>query len=71
MMGEAIAWRASGGAPKPPLRGDDLAAALGIERGPELGKLLARVREGVFTGEVGSADDAIELARALRHNRAP
>lgn len=71
MMVEAIAWRAAGGAPKPPLRGDELASALGIERGPELGKLLARVREGVFTGEVSSSDDAIELARALRHNRAP
>jgi poly(A) polymerase len=62
MIGEGLAWRA--GAPRSPVAGDELAAALGIEPGPELGRLLAEVEAGVFAGEVSSPDDAIALARA-------
>ena len=63
MIGEGLAWRHDG-PPRAPLRGDELAAALGIEEGPELGKLLAKVEAGVFAGEVRSPDDAIALARS-------
>lgn len=65
LMAEALTWRRDG-PPDPPLRGDELAEALGIEPGPELGELLAQLREARFAGEVESAEEAIELARRLR-----
>ncbi|HEX2234599.1 MAG TPA: HDIG domain-containing protein, partial [Thermoleophilaceae bacterium] len=64
LMGEALAWRASG-PPRLPLRGDELAEGLAIEPGPELGRLLAQLEEAAFAGEVGSRDEALELARRL------
>jgi tRNA nucleotidyltransferase/poly(A) polymerase len=64
MVSEALAWRRDG-PPRPPIRGDDLASALGIEEGPQLGRLLAEIEAAVFAGEVSSADDAIALARRL------
>jgi putative nucleotidyltransferase with HDIG domain len=67
LMGEALDWRASGG-PRPPIRGDDLARELGIEPGPELGRLMEQLRKAAFTGEATDSDQAVELARRLRHN---
>jgi poly(A) polymerase len=67
VMEPALAWRRDG-APKPPLRGDELARELSIARGPELGRLLESVREAVFTGEVQDRDQAVGYARALREN---
>jgi putative nucleotidyltransferase with HDIG domain len=67
LMAEALAWRASG-PPRPPLRGDELAAELGIEPGPELGRLLAELEEAAFVGEAGTRDQALQVARRLRHN---
>jgi putative nucleotidyltransferase with HDIG domain len=69
LMAEALAWRTVG-APRPPVRGDELANALGIEPGPELGALLERLREAVFTGDATTPEQAIELARKLRDNPA-
>jgi putative nucleotidyltransferase with HDIG domain len=69
LMGEAIRWRREG-PPEPPLRGDELAEALGIEPGPELGALLARLREARFTGEASTREEAVQLARKLRDNPA-
>jgi putative nucleotidyltransferase with HDIG domain len=57
----AIAWHRNG-PPKPPIPGDQLAEALGIEPGPELGRLLDEIEAAAFTGEVTTADDAIQLA---------
>jgi poly(A) polymerase len=68
LMGEALIWRTIG--PPRALPGDELAEALDIEPGPELGALLERLREAVFTGEVKNPDEAIELARKLRDNPA-
>jgi putative nucleotidyltransferase with HDIG domain len=68
LMAEALVWRTIG--PPRALPGDELAEALGIEPGPELGALLERLREAVFTGEVKNPDEAIELARKLRDNPA-
>jgi putative nucleotidyltransferase with HDIG domain len=65
VLPEAIAWHRDG-PPRAPIPGDELAAAIGIEPGPELGRLLGEVEAGVFTGEVATAEDAIELARGLR-----
>jgi hypothetical protein len=62
MLAAAIDWRREG-PPRPPLRGDELAAALGIEPGPELGRLLAEIEAAQYAGEVTSREQAIEVAR--------
>ncbi len=61
MLGEALEWRAH--PPRPPLRGDELAEALGIAPGPELGGLLAELQEAAFAGEIAGRQDAIDRAR--------
>ncbi len=64
LLGEALRWRAQG--PPPPLvRGDDLAAALGLRPGPEVGRLLGELEAAQFAGEIASAKDAVALAREL------
>jgi tRNA nucleotidyltransferase/poly(A) polymerase len=67
VMESALAWRRDG-APAPPLRGDELARALGIKPGPELGRLIEAIREAVFAGDVQDRDQAVGYARALREN---
>jgi putative nucleotidyltransferase with HDIG domain len=55
------AWRA-----QPPLiRGDQLARALDVRPGPRLGELLAAIDEARYAGEVGTAEQAVALARGL------
>ncbi|MBI5311356.1 MAG: HD domain-containing protein [Actinobacteria bacterium] len=61
---EALAWRAAKPV-EPLIRGDLLAAQLGIEPGPLIGKLLDAIAEARFAGEVDTADDAVALARRL------
>jgi putative nucleotidyltransferase with HDIG domain len=61
MLGEAMGWEAR--PPRPPLRGDVLADALGIEPGPRLGELLAELQAAAFAGEVFGTEQAIALAR--------
>jgi poly(A) polymerase len=64
MIGAAIEWRRTG----PPARlipGDQLAAELGIEEGPALGRLLSEIEAAQYAGEVKGRDQAIELARRL------
>ena len=68
LMGPALAWRA-GGPPKPPVRGDELAAELAMEPGPELGHLLERLEQAAYTGEAVTRDDALALARRLREDQ--
>jgi poly(A) polymerase len=63
VLGEALARRAAGTLP-PLVRGDELAAELGIARGPRLGQLLAMIAEARFAGEVSTRDEALALARA-------
>ncbi len=70
IMESALVWR-SEGPPKPPLRGDELARELGIERGPELGRLIEAIREAVFAGDVQDRDQAVGYARALVENQQP
>ncbi len=67
MLCEALAWRAE--PPRPPLRGDELAAALGVAPGPLLGELLGELEEASFAGDVRSRQEAIELARELMERR--
>jgi poly(A) polymerase len=63
LVGEALAWRAQ--RPRPPLRGDQLARAVGLRPGPELGRVLAELEEASFAGEISSREEAIERAREL------
>ena len=65
LIAPALEWHTQG-APRAPVRGDELAAELGLEPGPELGELLAQLSEAVYTGEIATRDDAIALARRLR-----
>jgi poly(A) polymerase len=63
MLGEALAWLAD--PPRPPVRGDELARALGIAPGPELGRILAELEAASFAHEIEGPDEAIERARQL------
>jgi poly(A) polymerase len=67
LMTAALAWRREG-PPRALLRGDDLAAQLGIEPGPDLGRLLAQLEEASYAGEVTTAAQAVDYARRLREN---
>lgn len=61
LIGEALNWRVS--PPRPPVRGDRLARALGLPPGPTLGQLLEELTEASFVGEIRTEDEAIERAR--------
>jgi putative nucleotidyltransferase with HDIG domain len=63
LLGEALAWNAD--PPRPPLRGDELARALGVKPGPELGRILAELEEASFAHEIASPEEAVERARQL------
>jgi tRNA nucleotidyltransferase/poly(A) polymerase len=63
LLCEALAWVRD--PPSPPVRGDELVAAVGIARGPELGRMLDELREASFAGEVSSREQAIDHARRL------
>jgi putative nucleotidyltransferase with HDIG domain len=63
LLGEALAWRE--GPPRPPVRGDELARAVGLRPGPQLGEILAELEEASFAGEITSRDEAIARAREL------
>jgi len=66
LMAEALAWRSK--PPEAPVRGGELARQLGIKPGPEIGRLLERLREASFTGEARTPEEALALARRLREN---
>jgi poly(A) polymerase len=65
MLAAALDWHHEG-PPEPLLRGDELAAELGIAHGPELGDLLAELEAAQYAGEVTTREGAIELAHRLR-----
>jgi poly(A) polymerase len=65
MLATALDWRREG-PPQPLLRGDELAAELGLAEGPELGELLAELEAAQYAGEVSTREEAISHARALR-----
>ena len=50
-------------APPPLVTGHDLMAELGLEPGPEIGRLLEALREAQAAGEVGTREEALALAR--------
>jgi poly(A) polymerase len=67
MLPEALAWEAN--PPRPPVRGDELARALGIAPGPQVGGLLAELQAEAFSGEVHTPEQAIDRARQLVADR--
>ena len=65
LMTAALDWREHG-PPRVPVRGDELADELGIEPGPELGRLLGELEEAAYVGDADTREQAIALARRLR-----
>ena len=65
MLAAALDWHRQG-PPEPLLRGDELAAELGIAPGPELGNLLAEIEAAQYAGEVSTREEALDRARRVR-----
>src|SRR5205085_497808 len=57
----ALSWRAD--PPRPPVTGEELMEALGLDPGPAVGRLLEELRAAAYAGEIGSREDALALAR--------
>jgi len=62
MIAAALDWRRDG-PPRPLLRGDEIAAELGIEPGPEVGSALAELEAAQYAGEVTDRAGALEHLR--------
>lgn len=62
MIAAGLDWRREG-PPTPLLRGDEVAAELGIEPGPELGSALAELEAAQYAGEITDRAGAIEHLR--------
>ncbi len=63
LLPEAMEWRRQ--PPRPPVRGDELARAVGIRPGPELGRVLAELEEASFAGEIQGREEALHRGREL------
>jgi poly(A) polymerase len=64
MLTDALRWREQG-PPQPLVRGDELAAALGIGLGPRVGELLEELARAQYAGRVGTREQALELAARI------
>jgi poly(A) polymerase len=62
MIAAGLDWRREG-PPSPLLRGDEIAAELGIEPGPELGNAVAELEAAQFAGEVTDREGALQHLR--------
>jgi len=62
MIAAGLDWRREG-PPEPLLRGDEVAAELGIEPGPELGSALAELEAAQYAGEITDREGALEHLR--------
>ena len=58
MIAAALDWRREG-PPEPLLRGDEIAAALELEPGPELGEAVAELEAAQYAGEVTDRESAL------------
>ena len=67
LMPDALEWAER--PPRPPIRGDQLAAALELAPGPQLGTILAELEEATFVGEIDSPQEAVNRARELLRER--
>ena len=68
MLAAATEWEREGPA-TPLMRGDEIAAAAGIEPGPLLGAAVRELEGAQYAGEVGDRDQAIAHLRAWRVDR--
>ncbi|MGH2902901.1 MAG: HDIG domain-containing metalloprotein, partial [Solirubrobacteraceae bacterium] len=68
MLRDGLRWRADG-PPRPLVRGDELAADLGIAAGPHLGELLEQLAAARYAGEISTREQALVFAR--NHLRFP
>ncbi|MGH2835129.1 MAG: HD domain-containing protein [Solirubrobacteraceae bacterium] len=64
MLADALCWRAQG-PPKPLLRGDELAAAVGMPLGPRVGEMLGALAEAQFAGRVSTREQALAFVQGL------
>ena len=64
VLADALRWHADG-PPRPLLRGDELAEALDIPPGPQVGELLQQLAEAQYAGELATREQALAYARAL------
>ena len=64
MLAAAVQWHREGW-PRPLVDGNRLSAELGIEPGPQLGRLLGEIEAAQYAGEVDTAEQAVEFARNL------
>lgn len=64
LIGPALDWHERG-RPQVPIRGDELAAELGLRPGPELGRLLGQLARAAYAGELDTRDDAVRIGRRL------
>ena len=64
MLQDALRWQAEG-PPRPLLRGDELAADLGIPPGPRVGELLGELAEAQYAGEIATRDQAFAYVHGL------
>ncbi len=62
MIAAGLDWRREG-PPPPLLRGDEIAAELGIDPGPELGEAVAELEAAQFAGEVTDRKGALQHLR--------
>ncbi|MGA2321125.1 MAG: HDIG domain-containing metalloprotein [Solirubrobacteraceae bacterium] len=62
LLADALRWHAEG-PPRPLVRGDELAAELGIPAGPRVGELLGELAEAQYAGDVTSPEQALAYAR--------
>jgi len=65
MIAAGLDWRRDG-PPAPFLRGDEIAAALDLEPGPELGEAVAELEAAQYAGEVTDRDSALALLARSR-----
>jgi poly(A) polymerase len=63
LLPEALAWRRQ--PPRPPVRGDELARAAGVEAGPEIGRVLGELEEASYAGEIHGRDQALDRGTQL------
>jgi hypothetical protein len=62
LLPPSLDWHEQG-APAALIRGDELARELGIDLGPEVGRLLREIAAAHYAGDIASRDEAISFAR--------
>lgn len=67
MLAAAVEWEREGPA-EPLLRGDEIAAEVGIERGPDLGRAVRELEAAQYSGEVATRQAALAHLRGWRES---